>query len=42
MISRDRLFGIIYRNVRNKHPDWSNRRVQATVVHCLLKAYKTK
>lgn len=34
---RNKVFGIIYFNIKKKHPDWSQRRIRATTVWCLRK-----
>ena len=36
-MNKNKVFYIIYRNVSNKHPSWSNKRVRATTVWCLKK-----
>ena len=39
---RNIVFGIIYHNITNKHPDWSQKRILATTVWCLKRAHKIK
>lgn len=37
---RNKVFGIIYYNIKKKHPDWSQRQIIATTVWFLRKNTK--
>ena len=39
---RNKVFGIIYHNIFNKHPDWSQAKIRATTVWCLKRSMKPK
>ena len=38
----NKIFAIIRYRIGKKHPDWSDKKVNATTLWCLRKTYKTK